>query len=246
MTFPELLEAYVADLLEQGRSRSTVRLNRRWLEGYFEFCAGQGVQTVAGLAPEHLTGFHRELSGPDAQRRGGRRYSPHSLYQMLQMLRAFLRWAFARGYFERDLGADVSLPRTYPTGNLSALDLEHLYASAEDARDVALLAIFAEGELSQNQVHRLNLEDVDLTGRRLLVKGKPQVLRPRLAEALTAYLERERGRSLEGERAVFTTGSGLRLSTDAIGARLRALGKLAGLSQSLSARLLVRSGRVHR
>ena len=75
-----------------------------------------------------------------------------------------------------------------------------------------------------------------------------QIMSERLVKKLGAYLERGRAQLQppEEETAVFLGRTGMRLSTQAVKARLRALGERAGLSQIVHPRLLARSGQVHR
>lgn len=257
MTIPELQEAYLDQLRGQRRSSSTLALNRRWLSGYFEFCAAQGVDQLAQLTPELLPAYYQNLLWRSDSSKG-RRYAPNSLYQMLQMLRTFLRWAHTEGHLERDLVALVVLPRTFQTACLSLPELESLHrqldpTTALGLRDSALMAVFYEAELSRDQAHRLDLADVRMPERQLVVhrsdgSQRLHALTDRLAEVLSPYLERGRPllRPRAGEPAVFLTRSGLRLGSDAIGARIQALGQRAGLETTVHPRLLVRSGQAHR
>jgi len=243
VTLKELQDGYLAEL-QESRSPSTLRLNRRWLEGYREFCAARGVQEPPGMTSQLLADYHQSLLE-------SRRYSLNSLRQMLHMLRSFLRWAYARGHLTSDLGALVGPLRPSHLTYLTESELAHLYAVAKASanpalglRDVALVAVFYEGKLSAEEAHRLDLADVALPERSLL----GQFVRDSLAQALADYLERARPalHPQEGETAVFLSRTGRRLGVHALSVRLRALGVEAGLSSTLSPRRLALSGQAHR
>jgi len=256
MTVAQLQEAYLEDLVRQRRSHSTLASNRRWLNAYCEFAAAHRVGQLHELTPELLPALYQSLLCAPGNKR--RRYSANSLYQMVQMVRAFLHWAFTQGYLEQDLVADLVLPRSSPAAcltlaELAALQRQQSSETALGLRDRALMEIFYEAELSKEQAHRLDLQDVRLSERQVRVADRSEkpvwrTVTARLATALSAYLER--GRSLlgpaAGEKAVFLTRSGGRLGPDAIAARIKSLGQRAGLAQTLHPRLLVASGQAHR
>ncbi len=254
MSLTELQEVYLDYLRNQRRSLSTVGLNRRWLGGFLEFCASQGVTEAVRLTPGLLPAYHEYLLGR-LHNRKGRRYSPNSLYQMLYILRAFLRWTFIQGHVALDLSADVAMPRLNPTALLAPADLEALYLQAGadplGLRDAALVAVFHEAQLELEQALRLDLEAIRLVERRLLVRQSGEVRIVSMGKGLTwklaVYLEEGRAQLSPpaDERAVFLNRSGQRLSAYAVQARLRAMGERAGLSQTVHPRLLARSGQAH-
>jgi site-specific recombinase XerD len=181
VTLLQLQETYLDYLRKQRRSLTTVSLNRRWLGGFQQFCAVQGVELLADLTPELLPAYHQHLQGR-LHNRKGRRYAPNSLYQMVYTLRNFLRWAFLQGYLKIDLGEGVALARPTPSVCLEPSDLELLYRQADsDAvlslRDAALVALCYEAELTLEQVHCLDLERAPCGEASPLPRGGPKSAR---------------------------------------------------------------------
>ncbi len=255
MTLEELQGIYLDDLRRQRRTLSTVNLYRRWLEGFLQFCAARGVVETGGLSPDLLPAYHQSVLSR-LHNRKGRRYSANSVHQMLYTLRGFLRWAHQQGHVAQDMGASVELPRLMPAGPLGPAEVELLYHHAGTEplglRDAALVAVFFEAELQLNEALQLDVEDVRLSERQLLVRqaggSRVEGVSDRLSERLRAYLEqgREHLRPPVEEKAVFLNRAGLRLSAYAVLARLRNMGERAGLAQALHPKLLARSGSSHR
>jgi integrase len=150
-----------------GFSGSTRVAYQRALRRYAEWAADDGADALQRLseldepaAVERLAAFSAALG----------RESLASRPIVLSGLRAWRRWAGARGATRPApvVGTANRRSAAYPAaGTVKAL-LRVTY----DSRDRAILCLFAELRLRRGQVVALDYEDVDLEGRRLLVKSR--------------------------------------------------------------------------
>lgn len=168
-----------------------------------------------------------------------------TLARKMGSLRAFYRYHQTQGSVSLNPAARMRLPklRRKAPQILSAEDAEELMHTkgADDpsvvARDTAILEVLYGGGLRVSELVGLNLEQVDLSGARLMVhgKGKKDRIVPLGRPGLTAlrnYLSiRTELRSKEGEvhdpKAVFLSVRGRRLGARRVQEMVRRMGALS-------------------
>ncbi len=255
MTWEMLLSSYLEELRRMWRAPSSLYLTERWLTDFVAYCRGLGLETMERVNSQHLRGYHQErLWG--RTRRGGL-YSANTVYQMAQMVRAWLRWARRKGHLAVDptLGVRFSKPvaseqRVLDWGEVQAMLALPDRQTPLGLRDAVLLETLGRLGLSKLELHRLNLADVQLCTLRLSV-GRPKgprvhELSEPLAELLSAYLWDARP-TLEpaaGELAVLLTRDGKRMKASSIAHQVQLYARQAGLQGAVSPRTLARSLRV--
>lgn len=138
----------------------------------------------------------------------------------------------------------VREPRRVPTV-LSAPELSSLFEAATRAsrphvraRDLALLAVLSQAALRVHEAVALDLDQVDLaTGTLLSLRGKGGTVsdlplnRPAIDLLRGCIAERE---APEGERALFLSGRGTRLSIRAVEALLQRLRRAMGTAKRIT------------
>lgn len=229
------MEAYLEHSRVHGHSRQTV-YHRGWVlrRCWLPFCRGQGLE-----APGDLQGWHLELYQQALEQRG---LQPHT---RLQSVRSFLRWAARSGHLLLDPTRDWMLPnpqraelRVLRYAEVEALLEAPDLSTSRGLRDQAVLELLYGTGLRLGEAHRLDLADLDLGARALLVregKGGRDRWCPvgeSLAESLERYLVGARP-LLGGEdsEALFlcTRFQGSRLKPWVIRERIREYGRALGL-----------------
>lgn len=163
----------------------------------------------------------------------------------LRALLTVLRWAQRRGLLLINPGQDLSAPKG-PRPIPPILSREQVRALLEAPlsckrimiryRDRALLELFYANGMRAGEVSALNLDDLDLPGALVKIrggKGKPRCapLNGPSVDSLRAYLEESRPAVAEpGEQAVFLTMTGVRMSPKNLSSQLHRYGKMLGIA----------------
>lgn len=115
---------------------------------------------------------------------------------------------------------------------LSDEDLERLRNSCEELRDAAIVGMLSSTGMRVGELVRLDISDINLQERECIVTGKGNKQRPVYFDTRTKlYLMNYIDSRQDGNPALFVSlgTKGRRLSIDGIQARLRNLGKKAGV-----------------
>jgi site-specific recombinase XerD len=129
---------------------------------------------------------------------------------MVSALRSFFRFLIQEGEIQTDLASSIpsvpcraltSLPKYINETEVAKLLASCDRQTAIGRRDYAILLLLARLGLRAGEVARLQLEDINWRSGEIRVSGKGQVrdvlpLLPDVGKALSAYLQRDRPRSL--------------------------------------------------
>lgn len=188
-----LLAGYRAAVEAMGWTPSTRARVEAWTLLFCQLCRQLGAEHPGQLVPRHLEEFRQHLlwtPGP-----GGRLYSAHTVYQGLQMVRAWLRWAAAAGLLARDPTEDLVLPAPFRSRPLlpTRREVELLFLTPDPSRplglrDRAILMSFYLLGLSKAVCSRLDRDDLDLLAGKLQIPSREVELPGRLVEAFDRYL----------------------------------------------------------
>ena len=247
----ELLEAYLRQLLaEKNLSRYTLRNYRTDTLDFFRFM----------LEAEHTDPLA-------VDRTSFRRYLAHlrdsgtasaSVTRKVSTIRGYFRFLVREGKLEANPLANVSAPkreRRLPA-ILSRDDLQSLIEAADETtpqglRNRAILELMYAAGVRLSEVGALNLDQLDLEERVLLVRGKGNKERMVLVgapaeAALRHYLKGARPKLAKAsERAIFVNRDGTRLSTRSIQQIVRRHALKAGLDVRVYPHLLRHSFATH-
>jgi site-specific recombinase XerD len=197
---------------ERGWSEATIRTRSgRANEFLRRFCAGD--RTLADVA---IADIDRALGRKNA--RDGRSRSRVTIRHQAHALRAFFRFAEARGWCRPGLAAAIAAPRVYRDAGLPAgpsqEDVRHLLAATEgdrptDLRARAVLLLLCVYGLRAGAVRGLLLDDIDWEAETLRVRCAktrrtgPFPLARRVGAAVLRYLRAARPRC--AHREIFLT-----------------------------------------
>lgn len=232
MTWPALLESYLA----YRRSRvipRTLRLDTRRLEGLARFCSGLG-RTPAQVRHEDLLAYRREL---------GESFTRDTVMRILVSLRLFFRWACRRGQVLLDPSQDLG-PLSRPRQLSRVLTVEQVErllsvpdrGTRKDRRNLAILETFYGTGIRLEECRRLDLADLDLGERLLIVRygkgGRSRCLPVggHLAAVLGVYLDQVRPAYPAQDPALFLSYQGRRMSSQAFFQIVVRAGRRAGLA----------------
>lgn len=252
------IDGYLDHLaVERGIARNTLDSYSRDLRRYADHLVEAGIADLTEVGEQHVTGFLAVL------REGGERHrplAPSSAARSLIAARGLHRFAHQEGLVEIDVARAVhppSPPKRLPKA-LSVTDVVALLqtcgsATPRELRDRALLELLYSTGARISEAVGLDLDDLDATGRTVLLRGKGgkqrlvPVGRPAL-EALDAYLVRARpALALRGRgvAAMFLNARGARLSRQSGWAVLRAAAERAGIATAVSPHTLRHSFATH-
>jgi len=250
--------AYVE--FEKGLSANTVSAYRRDLSAWQSYCTLRKVN-AGEVTAAHVTDYLDRLrSGkPPA----AAPYSPASVARMLVSLRALYRFLVGEGFVEVDPTAKVGSPkrpRSIPKA-ITIEDVEELLALPGDdllgRRDRAVLELLYGTGLRISELVSLDVDDVDLDGRVVLVrtgkgsKSRRVPLGREATRAVAAYLTQSRpqlaakAKQAASKGALFLNARGGRLSRQGCWKVLKRYARMAGLEEEVSPHTLRHSFATH-
>jgi integrase/recombinase XerC len=228
------LESYLKRLATVRRaSKATVDGRRRDLEGFARYGREAQLPALAQLDTHHVRGYVAWLR---RQKRG-----PATVKRHLSSLRGFFRHLVDHGTLRMNPALEVRAPKSPQPlpKTLTREDVERLVEAPRDdgaiaTRDRAILELFYSSGLRLAELHGLDLDafESDLSEVRVTGKGNRQRVVPvgrKAREALRAWLRERPDHAGAGERAVFVSRRGGRLSRNSIGTRLAHWARRAGL-----------------
>lgn len=237
--------------VEKGASEHTLRAYAADLQQFVNFL-GTRVRRPSELESRHLRAFLAELH------RAG--YARKSLGRKIACVRTFIRFLLRNGVLDKNPAVGLRTPRE-SRSLPEVLTVEETEQLLEDTagtdwfsiRDRAILELFYSSGLRVSELVGLNLQDVDLENRVLLVRGKGK--RERMAPfgrvaaaALKAWLDVRGAVAREGKwdkEALFLNRYGRRISQRSIARMLAKRVKRAGIKKHVSPHTLRHSFATH-
>jgi site-specific recombinase XerD len=246
----QALALFDSDLRRRGMAEKTRRAYAIDLGQFALWCSAQTLEPT-DVATTDLRRYAAVLSGRDAV--------AATIARKLAALRAFYRTLREHGHVAQnpaDLIPSPKRPRTLAAvlrpDELAAL-LDRIPASTPlELRDRALLEVAYACGLRAEELVSLDVTSVDFDAEQLRVEGKGSKTRivPAGAPALRAiarYLERARAALAagDGDRALFLSKSGRRLSSSDVRRRLRVWARHAAVQGGVSPHTLRHSFATH-
>jgi integrase/recombinase XerD len=244
--------------VERGSAANTLTSYRRDLDRYRAFLTTVGIVDLAEVDATAIGQFAaclREGSGEHPP------LSASSAARAVVAVRGLHRFAYADGQVARDVAHEVkppTTPRRLPKA-ISIEEIERLLEASDfdktplSLRDRALLEILYGTGARISEAVGLDIDDLDLSGRTVLLRGKggKHRLAPlgrHAARALEAYLVRVRpelARQGHGTPRVFLNSRGGPLSRQSAWTVLRSASDKAGLGIEISPHTLRHSFATH-
>ncbi|MDI2131827.1 tyrosine recombinase [Yinghuangia seranimata] len=253
------MRAYLDHLsVERGLSAHTVAAYRRDLGRYLAVLAEVGRSDPGDVGTADVTAYVGTLRTGDAH---GPALADASAARAVVAVRGFHRFCLREGLVARDVAGEVPppapplrLPKAVPLERVEALLAA---ASAADppfgARDRALLELLYGTGARVSEAVGLDVDDVDLASRTVVLAGKGGKQRvvpvgSYAAEAVSDYLARSRSELIgngRGGAALFLNARGGRLTRQSGWTVLRSAARRAGLGDDMSPHTLRHSFATH-
>ena len=262
---PARLDRWVDEFMtyiefEKGLATNTVAAYRRDLVVWQKYCSLRKLRADA-IDSSHVTDYLDRLRSGKPPTTAP--YSPASVARMLVSLRALYRFLVGEGFLEVDPTAKVGSPkrpRSIPKA-IAVEDVEELLSLPADdvlgRRDRAILELLYGTGLRISELVALDVDDVDLDGRVVLVRlGKGSKSRRvpmgrEATKAISSYLSQARPQLVsKAKRAVsggalFLNARGGRLSRQGCWKVLKGYARMAGLEDQVSPHTLRHSFATH-
>jgi len=254
----DALRTYLDHLVvERGIADNTLRSYRRDLRRYAEWLAGRGVADLGEVAESDVGEFLATLREGEA---GRTPLAAASAARTLVAVRGLHKFAVLDGMVSVDVAREVHppapprrLPKALPVDRVEQLLEACRLDDPLGVRDRALLELLYSTGARISEAVGLDLDDIDLDSRSVLLAGKGgkqrlvPVGRPAVA-AVDAYRVRARpGLAAKGRGtpALFLNARGGRLSRQSAWQVLRAAADRAGVTEPVSPHTLRHSFATH-
>ncbi len=256
--FDKLVDEFLDHLnYERGLSPNTIDAYRRDLEMWMRYCDANGID-ARRATPEDVTGFMAALRAGDPPASAPLRSS--TLARLLVALRSVYRYGVGEGELAADPTLTVIAPkrtRSLPKA-ISIEEIDKLLAAPGDdllgRRDRAMLEILYGSGLRISELIDLDVDDVDLSAKTVLVRsgkgGKGRLIpMGQAAEAVGDHLTITRpqlvSRARTSDPALFLNSRGGRLSRQGSWKILKSHARTAGLEKLVSPHTLRHSFATH-
>lgn len=247
----ELLDQYIQSLRsEKYYSPHTCSNYRRDLQRFHDFLQATGITQWQPVN-------YGDVSAYAAQRhRQGRK--SRTIARELSSIRSFYQFLIRHGLVAKNPALEVSAPKSDKplpkTCDAETLDqLLRVGNNEEDLllRDVAIFELIYSSGLRLAELVGINLDDIDLQQRQLMVTGKGNKTRylpvgARAVSAVQRWLGVRPGLCRDAnQKALFLSKPGNRISARSVQSRLNRLIELQALGQKLSPHVLRHSFATH-
>jgi len=239
------LEAFLARLAVDGRSKHTISAYRRDLARVFDTLESlRPALSIADVTPGLLD---QALAAPAIVNTARGQRSAASLHRLKAAVKAFFAWARDTGLVAEDPARGVRLKRLprKPPSFLTQAEKRKLLKelkgrnSPADRRDRVIFELLLGTGIRLGELVGLDLDDVDLDAKHLRVCAKGNICQVRflktdLRSLLRAWLNERRRMAPDGERALFLSNRGTRITPRQVARRLDGWLARAGIGKRLS------------
>jgi integrase/recombinase XerD len=245
-------------VVERGLADNTLKSYRRDLRRYAGYLAGRGIDDLAGVQEDVVTGFLRALREGDPDHPP---LSAGSAARTVVAVRGFHKFAAREGLAPADPSAAVRppapakrLPKALPLADIEKiLEAAGAPGTALALRDRALLEVLYGTGARISEAVGLDVDDLDLVDGTVLLRGKGSKERlvplgSYAAEAVDGYLVRARPELATAKTpagALFLNSRGGRLTRQSAWAVLVKAAERAGVTKDVSPHTLRHSFATH-
>lgn len=246
----QLLSDFLAQLtIEKRASQYTVKSYKRDLNCLSTYCESKSISLWTDLKQTDIRSYIA------SRHRQG--LSSTSLQRELSAIRSFFNFLLKNQLTDNNPGQYIKapkktrkLPRTLDVDQIKSL-LEAGTNSTIEIRDLAMFELFYSSGIRLSELAQLNLTDIDLTDKTLMVRsgkgGKSRMLPigSKAVAAINTWLEHRIKSITSTETALFISTRGTRLGQRSIELRLKQWCKKKGIAENIHPHMLRHSFATH-
>ena len=246
----QLLSNFLAQLtIEKRASQYTVKSYKRDLNCLSNYCESKSISLWTDLKQTDIRSYMA------SRHRQG--LSSTSLQRELSAIRSFFNFLLKNQLTDNNPGPYIKapkntrkLPKTLDVDQIKSL-LEAGANSTIEIRDLAMFELFYSSGIRLSELAQLNLTDIDLTDKSLMVRsgkgGKSRMLPigSKAVAAINTWLEHRIKSITSTETALFISTRGTRLGQRSIELRLKQWCKKKGIAENIHPHMLRHSFATH-
>ena len=246
----QLLSDFLAQLtIEKRASQYTVKSYKRDLNCLSTYCESKSISLWTDLKQTDIRSYIA------SRHRQG--LSSTSLQRELSAIRSFFNFLLKNQLTDNNPGQYIKapkktrkLPKTLDVDQIKSL-LEAGTNSTIEIRDLAMFELFYSSGIRLSELAQLNLTDIDLTDKSLMVRsgkgGKSRMLPigSKAVAAINTWLEHRIKSVTSTETALFISTRGTRLGQRSIELRLKQWCKKKGIAEHIHPHMLRHSFATH-
>ncbi len=246
----QLLSDFLTQLtIEKRASQYTVKSYKRDLNCLSNYCESKSISLWTDLKQTDIRSYMA------SRHRQG--LSSTSLQRELSAIRSFFNFLLKNQLTDNNPGQYIKapkktrkLPKTLDVDQIKSL-LEAGTNSTIEIRDLAMFELFYSSGIRLSELAQLNLTDIDLTDKSLMVRsgkgGKSRMLPigSKAVAAINTWLEHRIKSVTSTETALFISTRGTRLGQRSIELRLKQWCKKKGIAENIHPHMLRHSFATH-
>lgn len=244
--FAPCIAYYLELCLAKGQSSDTVRNKQGGLNKFVTWCHQQGIVTIKDINLDLMDGYAAYLNSY-RKKLDNEPLSSAQKRNLLTFVKTFIKYMHIKGLLAENTLADIELPNKgqqvpkalYSVDEVETILQQPLLFGVKGLRDRAILELFFATGIRRGELIKLNVDDIDFTGKIVRVhgKGKKERLIPisqRGCEWLAFYIGKIRPMFafIDSGKALFLANNGKRYVPGKLSDMASQYVKLAGFDRT--------------
>ncbi|ACJ29445.1 Phage integrase:Phage integrase,SAM-like protein [Shewanella piezotolerans WP3] len=240
------VEYYLELCLAKGQSSDTVRNKRGGLKKFIIWCQERNISTIDHINLDLMDDYAAYLNSY-RKKLDNEPLGPAQKRNLLTYVKTFVKYMHRKGLLSKNTLSDIELPSKghqipkalYSVEEIEVILEQPLLFGIKGLRDRATLEIFFATGIRRGELVKLNVDDIDFTGKMVCVhgKGKKERLVPisqRGCEWLAFYTGKIRPRFafISSGKALFLANNGKRYVPGKLSDMASQYVKLAGFDRT--------------
>lgn len=166
-SIPTLLERFITNLTEQGKSNFTIIAYKKDLEQFVGYTSTQEITDIRDVKKDHIDGFIKKLLNEN--------YTKKSASRKLNSIRTFFRFLKSNSIVDHNPSLDVVHPKYTQTVPRVFSKLEYRAirdVAKEDPRTYAMVEVLLQTGVRIGELTNIRIEDVKETSLHIRPHGK--------------------------------------------------------------------------
>lgn len=242
-TLAQHIDRFLVNMEVLNKAPATIETTRFKFRKFLDWCDMRSIETAEEVTLQKLQSFQNYLAR--YKRNNGEKMIVTTQHAILSTLKNFFNWMRRQGHLDIDPAENLELPnlraKTLPNRGLSIDEVAKLFKTPDvntklGLRDRMMFAILYATGIRREELCKLDIEDIDLSGKSMRVQGKGGkermvALGDTACSWIEKYLEESRPELDFGHagKALILNKNGVRVSSKGLSHTMKRIFEKAGV-----------------